>query len=151
MRDVSVVSESPDPTYEIVAVDTASLSQTMELPASVRGLSVAADDCELVLTTAREENNTELVTTVEHLFPSATLTDRAQADPVASAPWSFALSEALTEKQARILETAYRSGYFDEDRKRTGSEIAESLGISQPTFSNHLRAAQYRLFSAIWE
>lgn len=151
VRNISVVSESPAPTYEVVAVDFDSLGRTLELPAAVRALHVTETDCELVLTTSRDENNNELVATVQDQFPSATLTGRDQADPVAAAPWSYALNHELTEKQAQILETAYRSGYFDEDRKQTGSEIAESLDISQPTFSNQLRAAQYRLFSAIWE
>lgn len=151
MRNISVVSESPAPTYEVVAVDTDALGRTVELPASIRTLRVTATECELVLTTSRAENNNELVATVQDQFSSATLTGREQADPVASAPWSFALRAALTERQARILETAYRSGYFDEDRKRTGSEIADTLDISQPTFSNQLRVALYNLLSAIWE
>ncbi|MDL5360818.1 GAF domain-containing protein [Halalkalicoccus sp. NIPERK01] len=48
----------------------------------------------------------------------------------------------LTTKQLTALETAYFSGFFESPRLRTGQEVAESLGVSQPTFTTHLRAAQ---------
>jgi predicted DNA binding protein len=61
------------------------------------------------------------------------------------------LDDALTERQRDILATAYYSGYFDQQRKQTGAEIADLLGISQPAFSTQLRAAQRNLFSPIFD
>lgn len=52
----------------------------------------------------------------------------------------------LTQKQATALEAAYHHGYFEQPRKRSASEIADSLGVSHPTFLQHLRAAQLKLF-----
>ncbi|WP_156708303.1 bacterio-opsin activator domain-containing protein [Natronomonas sp. CBA1123] len=57
----------------------------------------------------------------------------------------------LTDRQREILETAYFSGYFEKPRRRTGGEIAESIGISQPTFSDHLRASQRNLLELLYE
>jgi len=54
--------------------------------------------------------------------------------------------ETLTDRQIETLQIAYFSGYFEEPRSRTASEIAETMGISQPTFNSHLRAAQQEIF-----
>jgi len=57
----------------------------------------------------------------------------------------------LTEKQRAALETAYRAGYFDWPRTTSGEEIAELLGITQATFSEHFRAAEREFFDAVFE
>ncbi|WP_458210705.1 helix-turn-helix domain-containing protein [Haladaptatus sp. NG-SE-30] len=52
------------------------------------------------------------------------------------------LKRLLTDRQSEALETAYWSGFFEWPRESNGQEIAESLGVSQPTFNRHLRAAE---------
>jgi predicted DNA binding protein len=52
------------------------------------------------------------------------------------------VADHLTEKQLEVLRTAYLSGYFNWPRRTTAEECADSLGISQPTFSQPIRAAQ---------
>lgn len=61
------------------------------------------------------------------------------------------LTEALTDRQREVFETAYFSGFFETPRTRTGSEIAESLDIAQPTSNHHLRAAQRKLSRLLFE
>jgi PAS domain S-box-containing protein len=58
--------------------------------------------------------------------------------------------ELLTERQQEVLQSAYVAGYFEEPRETRGVEIAESLGISGPTFHHHLRSAQRRLFTELF-
>ena len=60
-------------------------------------------------------------------------------------------SSALTEKQAQALQAAYYQGYFEEPRRRSASDVAESLGITHSTFLHHLRAAQRKVFEARFE
>ncbi|WP_436926694.1 helix-turn-helix domain-containing protein [Halosimplex amylolyticum] len=61
------------------------------------------------------------------------------------------LAQRLTDRQREVLVTAYRSGYFQRPRERTGAEVAAQLGISPSTFSQHLRAAQRKLLCALFE
>ncbi|ELZ23654.1 response regulator receiver modulated GAF sensor protein [Halosimplex carlsbadense 2-9-1] len=61
------------------------------------------------------------------------------------------LTEELTDRQLEVLQTAYFGGYFATPRGRTGSEVAESLGISQPTFNTHVRAAHRKLCRQLFE
>ncbi len=51
----------------------------------------------------------------------------------------------LTERQAEVLKAAYVGGYFENPRKITGEELAESFDISGSAVYKHLRAAQKRL------
>lgn len=55
------------------------------------------------------------------------------------------LDQTLTERQETALKTAYLRGYYDSPRRRTGEEIAASLGVSGPTFHEHLRLGQRKL------
>lgn len=59
------------------------------------------------------------------------------------------LRNRLTVRQWEVLVAAYRAGYFERPRERTGEEIATDLGISSATFSQHLRVAQRHLLSVV--
>ncbi len=62
-----------------------------------------------------------------------------------------ALSRDLTDRQREVLHTAYESGFFESPRETTGVELADRLGVSQPTVTHHLREAQRRLFDALFQ
>lgn len=55
-------------------------------------------------------------------------------------------TDVLTERQRNALETAYYSGFFEWPRESSGEAVAESLGVSGPTFHQHLRKAEQTLF-----
>lgn len=57
----------------------------------------------------------------------------------------------LTDRQLQTLETAYEMGYFERPRQANATEIATELGIDQSTFSQHLAAAESKLFEEILE
>ncbi|MDL5360855.1 bacterio-opsin activator domain-containing protein [Halalkalicoccus sp. NIPERK01] len=62
-----------------------------------------------------------------------------------------ACEDRLTDKQRAALRTAYLSGFFESPRVRTGEEVAASLDVSQPTFANHLRAAQREVCELLFD
>lgn len=57
----------------------------------------------------------------------------------------------LTDRQATVLEVAFHSGYFEWPRRSTAQEVAESLGISPPTFHQHIRNAEEEVITALFE
>jgi len=61
------------------------------------------------------------------------------------------LLDPLTDKQLRALKVALAGGYYDWPRQSTATECAEALGVSQPTFSQHLRRAESKLLTAVFE
>ncbi|SIR11089.1 PAS domain S-box-containing protein [Haladaptatus litoreus] len=99
--------------------------------------------------------NADIRTFVEVLqrrFPDIELRSRRQREGgLTTGDFDVALTETLTDRQRETLETAYYSGFFDSPRKSTGEEVGRSLGISQPTFQHHLRAAERKLLSRLLE
>lgn len=55
----------------------------------------------------------------------------------------------LTERQEEVLETAHELGYFDHPKGSNAGEVAEELGITTATFTEHLAAAQRKLLNSI--
>lgn len=55
----------------------------------------------------------------------------------------------LTDRQAEVLETAHEMGYFDHPRGANAGEVADELDVNATTFTEHLTAAQGKLFAAI--
>ena len=55
----------------------------------------------------------------------------------------------LTERQREVLETAHTMGYFEHPKNANAGEVADELGITTSTFSEHLSAAQSKLMDAI--
>jgi len=61
------------------------------------------------------------------------------------------LEDQLTDRQREVLQTAYLSGYFEMPRVSNGQEVTELLGVSQPTFTEHLRVAERTLCEILFE
>jgi GAF domain-containing protein len=59
--------------------------------------------------------------------------------------------DRLTERQRTALRTAFHGGYYESPRDSTAEELAETLGISSPTFHDHLRAGEWKLLDAFFE
>ncbi len=86
-------------------------------------------------------------------YPTADLVaQRVRERPAESRRGVLATLEAeLTDRQWEVLRTAHLSGFFEEPRASSGQEIGSALGISQPTFTSHLRAAQRTLFAHLFD
>lgn len=55
----------------------------------------------------------------------------------------------LTARQVEVLETAYELGYFERPRRANATEVAKALDIDPTTFSEHLAAAQSKVFGDV--
>lgn len=62
-----------------------------------------------------------------------------------------AFDDALTDRQREVLRAAYLSGFFEWPREANSGEVADTLGITEPTFHEHLRTCQRKLFDAYFE
>jgi len=56
----------------------------------------------------------------------------------------------LTDRQRQTVKLAFYAGYFDWPRQANADTVAEKLGVSQSTFSQHLRAAERKLLAALY-
>ncbi|MFB6134982.1 MAG: helix-turn-helix domain-containing protein [Halanaeroarchaeum sp.] len=55
----------------------------------------------------------------------------------------------LTARQREVLQTAHAMGYFDHPKGANAGEVADALGITTSTFTEHLAAAQSKLLETI--
>lgn len=55
----------------------------------------------------------------------------------------------LTERQREVLEMAHEMGYFSHPKGANAGEVADALGITTSTFTEHLAAAQSKLLGSI--
>jgi predicted DNA binding protein len=96
-----------------------------------------------------------VVETFQSRHPGSELLASRQAPPAVPARTDVGLREALagglTGRQLEVFRTAYAEGYFEWPRKSTAEECAEALGISQPTFSQHMRAVQRTVSEHLFE
>lgn len=53
----------------------------------------------------------------------------------------------LTDRQQEILATAIREGYYEDPRRASQRDVAETLGIATGTVSEHLRRIEAAVFS----
>jgi PAS domain S-box-containing protein len=148
---IELLSEDGTPIYGLVTRGACGVFRATVLGAGLRSVTVSERSCELVFSVRRGRDRRRFLGQVRELFGGVELKAERDAAPSDRMPWEALLAETLTDRQRDVLKSAYYAGYFDESRKRTGGEIADSLGIAQPTFSRHLRAAQRNLLSAIWD
>jgi len=102
-----------------------------------------------------EPDVTDVVEPFLEEHPTAELVAKRRSDrpvvPFAGGTHRWSLEDRLTDRQREVLETAYDAGYFERPRETTGEELAAELGIRPATFSQHVRAAQDNLLSALYE
>lgn len=125
----------------------------VDLGGTPRRLEPAPAGTRLIVDVPDDAGVREFVTALATDYPSADLRSRRDRERPVETRASFrnALEERLTPRQRESLRTAYLAGYFEWPRERSSGEVAELLGISQPTFNRHLRFAERTLVSLLYE
>lgn len=154
IRDVTIL-KSVENRVHFEVVTTNSLGQTLaDQGALVTDLTAKDGRGRLVVDVPPHVDPRSVVARFVDEFPDASLaakrhTDRQFPKGGTQAFIDDVLTD-LTDRQEEVLRTAQREGYFESPRSAPASEIAETLGISSPTFSQHLRAAQKKIFNRIF-
>jgi len=129
----------------------ARLAELGALPRTVYGKDGTG---RIVVEIPPQRNASEIIRTFSEEYPDADLATKREKDAHAprfpQSKFEQLLCEHLTERQREVLQTAFEMGYYDWPRDCTGTEIAEELGIASPTFSEHIKAAERNIFSALF-
>lgn len=141
-----VVHEGQNGVLFRLSVSGRCIAETIEGAGGIPESLAATDgDGRVTAQVPRGTDSTEVVAAVLETHPNTNLVAHRQLDVSmpSFSPWGVrqVLRERVTDRQWEVLRTAYRYGYFERPRERTGEEIAELLGISSATFSQHLRSA----------
>jgi DNA-binding CsgD family transcriptional regulator len=139
-------------------VEVAIEGHSPKLPLAERGGSLSSFHVEdgratLVAEFAPNVDVRELVESLERRFESIELRSKQEVTPTEQTPTGFreSMEQRLTDKQESVLRAAYHAGYFEWPRGSTAEELAESMDVSSPTLHNHLRRAQQKLLSALFD
>lgn len=96
-----------------------------------------------------------VVEAVRDAHPSVSLVGKRHRDVVASfvtqAGARSLFDDLLTDRQWEAVRLAYERGYFAEPQACSQTDLADAMGISQKTFSQHLRAAQRKLLGVVFD
>ncbi|WP_231754538.1 helix-turn-helix domain-containing protein [Halapricum sp. CBA1109] len=57
----------------------------------------------------------------------------------------------LTDRQRTAVQKAFVGGFFEWPRGTSGEDLAASMDISPSTYHQHLRAAQRKVFTEIFD
>ncbi|WP_117369195.1 bacterio-opsin activator domain-containing protein [Natrarchaeobaculum sulfurireducens] len=138
--------------FECTFTEDSVVARLLEYGVLPKTMSASEDAGRLVVSLPDRTTVREFVGFFTGLYPDSTLVRRQDHEFVDRPGYGFRsdLENALTDKQFEALETAFLSGYFDVPRETTGEGVADLLGVSQPTFNNHLRVAQRKLLSIVF-
>ncbi|QRV16398.1 PAS domain-containing protein [Haloterrigena salifodinae] len=120
----------------------------------VRLQSIESEDgrARVTLEIPRSANVRSIVEALEDRYAGTDVISFQQREREGETRQEFAarLERDLTERQFAALQRAYLSGYFEWPRPTTGEDLAQSMGVSRPTFHEHLRTAEAKLCRAFF-
>ncbi|TMT86932.1 PAS domain S-box protein [Haloterrigena sp. H1] len=149
---LSIVERGDDGVLEIGVAEPTVAETVADHGGVLRSLTPVDDRTRLVIELGGPVDVRSFVQHLERSYPGTDLVARRQRDrPLRSTRPFDELHDHLSDRQRRTLEAAYYGGFFEWPREHTGEEVAESLGVSQPTFSRHLRLAQRKLFALLFD
>lgn len=150
VRQDRLISDGESPLFEAVVVDDCIATTVAELGADVREVTVTEQGSRIDLSIPRNRDKQQFIGCLEEKYSDVQLRACASNAP-STTSLATEFDRRLTDRQHEILKAAYHGGFFDQPRESTGTEIAESLGISQPAFSTQLRTIQRILLESVYD
>jgi predicted DNA binding protein len=126
------------------------LAELGALPRTVRGVDGVGT---IVAEIPSRYDHAAIVETFLEEHSDAELASKRETDaitpPLSEPAFRQVLRTHLTDRQLEVVRTAFEAGYYEWPRECTGEEVAEELGISSATFSEHVHAAERKLLTAL--
>lgn len=148
-----ITSRGDTDLFECTVSGSNVISLLLDHGAIPKAATAEGDEARLTIELPQTVDVRRFVETFQNRYENTELVARRKRDRPVQTEHDFRreLKRRLTDRQSEALETAYWSGFFEWPRESNGQEIAESLGVSQPTFNRHLRAAERNLLTTLFE
>ena len=117
----------------------------------IRSMDITDGDLRIVVEFPRGNDTRQMVGLIQDHVTDASLLAQRTIQRSESGGDPRSVIGDLTEKQRKALQTAYLGGYFNWPRTSNAGEIAEQLGISSATFTEHLRTAERKFFDTVFD
>ncbi|WP_435333612.1 bacterio-opsin activator domain-containing protein [Haloarchaeobius sp. TZWWS8] len=154
VETIAIIDQNDDEyTVATTIADPPVSTMIAEHGGTVRELSFEGDACYVQVELPRSSSIRTVVDVVDARFDSVQLLAKREHERPERRIVEFrsTLEQKLTERQREVIETAMHAGYFEWPRRNDAEEIAATLNISSPTFHEHLRAAQLKLLTDLFE
>ncbi|WP_269785472.1 bacterio-opsin activator domain-containing protein [Halobacterium zhouii] len=135
--------------FGLVLTELSGLSFLGEQGATITALTATSTEAEITLELPQSTDVRSFMETCEANHPNAELLSRKEVADENTDSLNKQVIGELTDPQHRALKVALEGGFFEWPRDKTGEEIAESLGVSPPTFHRHLRIALETVVSSV--
>ncbi|WP_137286233.1 GAF domain-containing protein [Halorussus salinisoli] len=136
--------------FEFVYTGPSPLQGLADHGGTLRYAKYTAERGRTIVELPRNADVRPVVESIQEELPEAKVVAQRERERPARTVEEFrtALEEDLTERQRSALDAAYYAGFFEWPRESTGEEVSDSLGVSAPTFHQHLRVGERKLLSA---
>ncbi len=154
VEDARVVSDGGEETLFEFTVSGSSLVLTLsEYGANTTEAVSEAGEARVVAELPADVDVRGVVERVRAEFPGLELAAKRETERDLQTAREFRrdLDDRLTEAQRTALRASFFAGYYEWPRDSTAEEVADSLGVSSPTFHQHIRKAQRELLGAFFD
>ncbi|MFC7074545.1 bacterio-opsin activator domain-containing protein [Halovenus rubra] len=151
--ETTAIVEHEDECLLELVVEESLLAMLAEYGAVTREVVADGAGARFTVELSAEAEARELFELVEQRYPGTDLLGYHERERAVETRQDFkaALSDRLTDRQETALRTAYLGGFFDWPREIDGNELAEAMDIARPTYHQHLRAAQGKVFEELFD
>ena len=119
--------------------------------ADVRGVTASNRRLRLLVALPGDVDGESIVTTLRESHDHVEVVSQRTQPASDAGNRQGELTEELTDRQLEVLQYAFFGGYFEWPRTTTGEELADTLDIASPTFQNHLRTAERKVLSSVFD
>lgn len=153
VEQAEVLCDSDERCGVRLTLDDAVVTTLARYGAAVQSQTVTEGKGRLVADIARSNDIRSVVEAVQSSYPDLDIVAQREREPDAATETKLrtAFEESLTDRQLEAAQTAYFAGFFEWPRDASGEEVAATMGINQSTFTQHLRAAERKLFAALFD
>lgn len=139
--------------FEFEVADPPIVSTLAAHGGRTRSISVSKGVARVEAELAGDANVRALVDTLSEAFESVELVAYRERERPTQTREEFVsqLMAELTDRQRTALQKAFVGGFFEWPRATSGEDLAASMDISPSTYHQHLRAAQRKLVTQIFE
>ncbi|MFB6185148.1 MAG: bacterio-opsin activator domain-containing protein [Haloarculaceae archaeon] len=147
-----VVTHEGESLFELVVEDAlaTTLADRGVLPRDVRG---DHGETHVTVELPYESEAREVFELVADRYSGVDLVGYHEHERPVQTPQEFraAVLDRFTDRQETAIRTAFLGGFFEWPRDVDGTELAEAMGVTRPTFHQHLRAAQRKVLEELFE
>ncbi|UPV99113.1 PAS domain-containing protein [Halorussus gelatinilyticus] len=154
IENVRLVSDHGDEAlFEFTVTGSSVVLTLSEFGAKTKDATSEGGEATVVAELPSDADVRSVVERVRAKYPGAELVAKRETERDFQSAREFRrdFDQRLTDAQRTALRASYFAGYYEWPRDSTAEDVAEALGVSSPTFHQHIRKAQRELLGAFFD